>query len=408
MADKLTPAAARALQPGQQLRDSEVTGLELWGHLSRKTWRLYYRTKDGQQRRPSLGSFPSLTIEAARAAARSILTRVASGEDPAHAWNLGREEPTVAEVVEAKLWTHMQLHNKASTVKLNKQLWTYYVAGSALARLRVSVVTLEDVEALLFKVRDGINGKPAPRAMTLVRAFLSKFFNLAETRWKLRPQHTNPVRKSARVPSKRRGVYATPSEMAALGRAISDHARRHPRAAAAIMVMFLTGARPGEIRAVRPEFREGGVWRLREHKTERTGEDRLIEITPSVERVLAGLDRLPPDPSGLLFGHFHARWHWDEIRRAAGLPKLQMRDARRTFASATRSAGVDVHAIQDILGHTDPKTTAIYARLFEDVKAGIAAKSSGQIEQWMNGHDERVTGQTADVPALPGPRARGD
>lgn len=47
----------------------------------------------------------------------------------------------------------------------------------------------------------------------------------------------------------------------------------------------------------------------------------------------------------------------------AGLPGLQRRDLRRTFATRLVNAGKPIFDVQRLLGHTSPETTMIYARV---------------------------------------------
>lgn len=65
-------------------------------------------------------------------------------------------------------------------------------------------------------------------------------------------------------------------------------------------------------------------------------------------------------------GEYHCKSHWRPAVKLAGVPDYQRRDLRRTFASRLIKKGVPIFEVQKLLGHTDTKTTQIYARVGMD------------------------------------------
>lgn len=65
-------------------------------------------------------------------------------------------------------------------------------------------------------------------------------------------------------------------------------------------------------------------------------------------------------------GDSHVKHHWRKMCKAAGIEGYQRRDLRRTFASRLIKKGVPIFEVQKLLGHTDTKTTQIYARVGMD------------------------------------------
>jgi len=59
---------------------------------------------------------------------------------------------------------------------------------------------------------------------------------------------------------------------------------------------------------------------------------------------------------------------WLAIRKAAGITNLRLHDLRHSFASLLASSGASLPLIGELLGHTQPQTTARYAHLFDDVQ----------------------------------------
>jgi integrase len=82
-------------------------------------------------------------------------------------------------------------------------------------------------------------------------------------------------------------------------------------------------------------------------------------------------DHLSTDPeSGIVRRHhLHPKVYAEAIRRAAaeaGIPKRVTTHAlRHSFATDLLRGGTDIRTLQDLLGHSDVKTTEIYAHAAE-------------------------------------------
>src|SRR5690606_37500501 len=71
---------------------------------------------------------------------------------------------------------------------------------------------------------------------------------------------------------------------------------------------------------------------------------------------------------------------WVSARNTAKLPDLRMHDLRHTYASMMLDSGADIIDVQQALGHTQLKTTAIYLHLRDERKrtrANAAVAASG-------------------------------
>lgn len=70
---------------------------------------------------------------------------------------------------------------------------------------------------------------------------------------------------------------------------------------------------------------------------------------------------------------YHSRRSaWETLREKAGLPGLRFHDLRHTFASMMLDSGSDIVDVQEALGHTQLKTTAVYLHLTEGRKKNVA------------------------------------
>jgi integrase len=247
---KLTKRVVEGITPGD--RDVIVWDTDLRGFgckvtpKGRRSYLLYYRTADGQQRKPALGTHGAITSEQAREIARTMLADVARGGDPKAAARARRAAPTVAELADRFLAEHAATKKRSSSTRMDRVNLRLHVLP-ALGRLKVLDVTREDISGLHHGMRS------TPGAANRVLALLSKMFNLAE-RWGLRPDHTNPCRHVERYAERKMERFLSTEELARLGAALAAAERdgtEMPGAVAAVRLLAFTGARAGEILGLR-------------------------------------------------------------------------------------------------------------------------------------------------------------
>ena len=386
MADiRLTPATARAAQPGDILNDHEVAGLHLRVTKTKAAWYLAYRTRDGVRRHPKLGNHPEMSLSAAREAAKAIKQQVAVGGDPSGDWQAKRDAPTVAELCERYLTQWAPLNKAASSVREDRLLIAAHVLPG-LGKWRVADVTtdacdrfLADVMARKYvkprKARGGKDGRgavarpvktTAPGARNRVRALLSKMMTLASTRWGMRAD--NPVRGTdlATEPGRRRVL--APHELEAVLRELRALAADKPRHAAGLLLMVLTGARVGEIAGATWAQYQPPALVLTEHKTKRAIGTKSVPLPAAA---LVVLDRLRADygSEGRIFADCDLRREWDALRVRAGVPDVTRRDLRKTWASYALMSGKTLEMTGRIFGHTSTHTTHGYSWMLEEAKS---------------------------------------
>lgn len=139
-------------------------------------------------------------------------------------------------------------------------------------------------------------------------------------------------------------------------RTIADQTSERVRAA--IWISVLTGCRRGEALAIRPEMIGKDTITLPAGAT-KTMRTRTIPIIPPLRPWLkhVGHDGLGIDFEGVKSGFRRAR-------EAAGMPHVQFRDLRRSTGTLLIQAGVPLHHVSQILGHTSTKVTEkVYAHL---------------------------------------------
>lgn len=378
---KLTPASARELQPGGELRDHEVKGLILRARANGRSWFLYYRTRTGQQRKPKLGEFPEMSLSAARETAKTLKQQIALGGDPSKDWQAARNAPTMNDLCDWYADTWAPANKRPRSVVEDRLLIRAHVRPG-LGALRVADVEKPDIDAFLddvekrkfVKLTDEQRARQplAPGARNHVRALISHMFNLAELApLKWRPRNSNPVRGTDKRTMRKRKRLAKPAEFERLAAELDRLALTRPKHAAAVWCLFLTGARVSEIVRAKREQWQGNKLILTDHKTaDHVGEREIILPAP----VLALLERVTAGgkPSPYLFGKISMRRTWHQLRKRADLPGLQMRDARRTWASYAKAQGLSLEQAGEHMGHTNPSTTALYSWLWDDEKADVA------------------------------------
>jgi integrase len=139
-----------------------------------------------------------------------------------------------------------------------------------------------------------------------------------------------------------------------------------------------TACRGGELRSLTWADIEDGWFVLRNHKTiKHTGRVRRVPISPKLQTIL---DRRRKGPDGndlsadsYVFGdatgkQLKKRWFnraWRALCDSAKITDLQFHDLRHETASQALEAGVPIHEVQALLGHTTLTMTQRYLNASE-------------------------------------------
>ena len=367
MSQKLTDKLVRALERpptgNRILYDAELPGfgvrITAAGAIA---FVLNYRIKaTGQERRYTIGRYtigePAWSVAAAREEAKRLRREIDLGADPVGQDQEQREAPTVNQLCDQFEKEHLP-RKRPSTASGYRGILSAYVRP-ILGKRKVASLTFEDADALHRLVT-----KSGPYLANRTLAVFSKMCSLA-VQWRWRAD--NPCRHVARNDEAKRTRYLSAAELERFLKALAEHGDRD--AADIFRMLLLTGARRGEVLAAR--WRdidlETGVWT----KPGATTKQRTKHIVPlsAARQLLAARSETSESEfvfPGRLGGHrIEIKGNWARICKAAKLDGLRVHDLRHSFASQLASAGIGLHVIGGLLGHTQPQTTHRYAHLFD-------------------------------------------
>ena len=191
--------------------------------------------------------------------------------------------------------------------------------------------------------------RPAYKPATINRslAALKKALSLA---WDLGMTQVNHgLEVKSLPPNNKREVYLTPQEVEKL----AEHCPEGVQAA--IWIALYTGARRGEILAMKPE--DVGSHSLTIHaQNTKTLRTRVVPIVDPLWRWLSMLPLPYKDFEGLKTG-------FQRGRVKAGMEHVNFHDLRHSCATILIGSGADLYTVSKILGHAAVTTTQRYAHI---------------------------------------------
>lgn len=369
MKAKLTIRSVEAMKPEAKdvvLWDSELSGFGCkLTPAGKRSYFLYYRNKDGQQRRPAIGAHGPMKPEAARAIARAWLAEVAQGRDPSLSRAQDKAAPTFDMLCDRYLSDHADVRKKASSADGDRRLIRLHLRP-ALGSKKVAAVTRADVAGLHHKLRE------TPYEANRVLALASKMFALSE-RWGMRADGSNPAKNIDRFKEEKRERYLTSAEVARLWQVLNSDAaaaKASPAAIAAIKLLMLTGRRLNEVLGLQWAWVDLDAKLLRLPDTK--GGRLTVSLADAAVSLLSELKETAGNHAYVIPGAVkgnplvNLQKPWRAIRAMAGLEDVRIHDLRHTFASIGAGLGMSLPLLGRLLGHTQAATTSRYAHLAQD------------------------------------------
>jgi len=352
------------------LRDAEIPGFALRLTPGSKAFILEKRVQ-GRLRRMTLGSYGALTLDEARSKARIWIGEIEDGGDPAQERTDKKRESTFADL--EKSYLEYQTPRKKS-LRDEKAILNIYLPHWRNQKL--SSITRKQITNLHTRI-----GARAPYRANRILALLSHMFNKAID-WGML-DGLNPATRIERFGEQKRDRFVQPDEFKKLMESISQE--KNIFIQGALLVTLFTGARIGEVLSAKWEDinLSQGTWRIPHTKADR------VHILPLPQTILAGLSELPRVkdnpyvfPGSREGAHLvYIRGAWREIRTRAGLPDVRIHDLRRTLGSWLAGSGASLPLIGKVLNHSQPSTTAVYARMnLDPVRAALDANAERMIQ----------------------------
>ncbi|MCP4408803.1 MAG: tyrosine-type recombinase/integrase [Gammaproteobacteria bacterium] len=413
---RLTKSFVDGLLPDERayfVFDIDVKGFSIRvGTTGAKTWQVEFRPYPGgrgvKMRRMSLGSTKELTPKDARDRALAILAEVKRGNNPAQERIEKRQEMKISDLVDlyekegcyvlrgVRQGEPMKPRTKAYTIA---RLKNHVVP--LLGDRPVSEVNSTDIEKMVRGITAGRTAKDeragnrrrvivrgGPGAARKVARDLSAVFTFAIRR---KFVSANPCEHAAiRKTDNQRIRYLTVDEIGRLGAALEklEVEGINSKALNIARLWALTGCRRDEIAGLKwteIDF-DHSCLNLEDSKTGRS-------LRPLAAPALALMASIPKENDSLYVfpattgdGHFQGtKKIWPKVIEIANLPGVTPHTLRHTLGSAAVSVGETLAMTGAILGHSNMRSTAIYAHVQRDPAAKATDRAVGPIAAALSG-----------------------
>ena len=355
-----TPAENRAVY-----HDSQVRGLGLLVQPTGYRAFFWFRKVDGRAKWITIGAFPDVTIEQARAKASEFNTSSSN-------WKLaGYDGPspfkrragiTLGQVFESYLELHRKENAKNPERSMREDSAQFKRHLSGFANRRLDSIRREDLRILHATIGKKHGHYSANRMIQMIRRIIN--WAIKEERWK----GENPARGLTLFREESRERFLQPEELTRLFEELGREKNVDLRDF--VYLALFTGARRGNIVAMRweqlAETADGGRhWTIPSLKSRKA---HTIPLVDEAVKLLAERRKFISGewvfPSRGELGHVRDfKRGWKQLLKRAQLTELRMHDLRRTLGSWMASAGVSLPIIGKTLGHQSMQATQVYSRL---------------------------------------------
>jgi len=395
-----------------ELRDSRVPGLVLrMTSAGTVTWSVRTRTKDGKQTRPKLGTWPALSIAAARRAALKALGSIETGADPVgekREVRAARKVKVAAGVTVAKRlaeWQGSRLADPAAA-------WSDRYAAEVSRIAAREIVPKLGARALVDTTRADWTGlvaakrKTAPAMASALYRVAASFLGYAEANgWIAAPLLPRKGMATLAPPPAARERVLTDAELLAVWKAAD---REAPRLRAFVRLLILTAARELEVADMTAGEvdRDAGRWTVSGART-KNGVPYTVPLAGLALRELAAVwPNGEAEPAHLLLGR-------NEGGGFRGFSKLKARldaaskvkgwrfhDLRRTARTGMTRLGVPRDHAEAAINHLSGRSKL--ERLYD--RHDFAPEVIAALARWQ-GHVAGLVGAAAELVPLAERRA---
>ncbi len=308
----------------------------------------------------TLGKWPDLPLNSARDKANAMRQEINQGKDPQAEKKEKRDTLTVGAILDLYVIEHAIPHKRSAKDDQGKiRLHLKPMFGTR----RVDELTPETVRSW----HTGLTKTMTPSSANRHLALLRSVYNV------MLPDLPNPCRGIKMFKEYSRDRFLQPEELESFFLAIeNERVTGNPDIADYLLLSIFSGARRSNVLAMQwndVDFSRE-QWRI-------AGEDsknKSIMLVPLVGEVLEILTRRRLTASSVFVFPSHGKTGhmvepkkgWDRIKKTAGLADVRLHDLRRTMGSYQTISGASTAIVGKTLGHKNPASTAVYARMTLD------------------------------------------
>jgi len=358
--------------------DKQTAGLGLATQPTGHKAFFWYRKVRGRPTWRTIGDFPDLSIESARDAATGLNDKLAKwkargyeGQSPFEKEKSLATTETFGELADKYIEQQVKAR---STNPERAERETRDAVDLYLKRWkprRLGDVARAEIVQWHHELGKGHGKVTANRSWQLLR----RIFNWAINKelWKgLNPARVRPGDLFEELSRER---YLQESEAPAFFKALKDEPDADLRDF--LWLALFTGARKGDVLAMRWDQLVGGKWTVPNRK--KPDRPYSVALMPEAAAVLKSRQGKGGEwvfPSHGKSEHLTTlKRPWKKFITRTGLDGLRIHDLRRTLGSWLAGAGFSLPMIGRALGHQSPSSTAIYARLdLDPVRVMLEAK----------------------------------
>jgi integrase len=355
----------------------------------RRSFFLYYRTADHTQRRPTIGTYPAVRPNQARAIAMDWLSQARAGRDPSgerKQLRALRGTGTVADLFSS----YLKAKSSLRSIREIERLFNHDILP-IIGQTRAESVTKADVTRLLDNV--------AKRSLSLahaVRRQLSAFYTWALPR--LPDAAVNPVKSATKVePLPNRERLLSDDELSILWHVL---AREPEPWRSALRLLLLTGQRREEVlQANWKEFdMAAALWIIPAERAK----NKQVHLVPLSPAAITILNEIAPEAEreGRLFrtGTGPAGRAAKRIREAMDIPAWRWHDIRRTVATGMQRLGVRLEVTEAVLNHVSGSRSGIVG-IYQ--RHDWAIEKRAALNAWARDVERIISSEVAQTNVIP-------